>query len=102
MNIKKVIHAGGSRGNEGAVLISSWTCNYSLYLDIQVYYLDIYVISTLYAFYWFLMCWFLLLIHFSIIELLSWKVTFSGTEMESLLQEFWIYKDGTRFILKRN
>ena len=33
-----------------------------------------------YAFYWFFMCWFLLLIHFSTLQLLSWKVTFSGTQ----------------------
>ena len=31
----------------GTVLISSWKCNYSIYLDIQVYYLDIQAISTL-------------------------------------------------------
>ena len=31
----------------GSVLISSWKCNFSIYLDIQVYYLDIQAITTL-------------------------------------------------------
>ena len=35
MNIKKVIHCGGAGGNGGTILISSWKCNYSIYLDIQ-------------------------------------------------------------------
>ena len=35
------------RGNGGTVLISSWKCNYSIYLDIQVYYMDIQTILTL-------------------------------------------------------
>ena len=47
MNIKNVIYWGGVGGNGGTVLISSWKCNYSIYLDIQVYYLDIQAISTL-------------------------------------------------------
>ena len=47
MNIKKIIHWGWARGNGGTVLISSWKCNYSIYLDIQVYYLDIQAIFTL-------------------------------------------------------
>ena len=37
MNIKKVIHSRRAGGNGGTVLISSWKCNYSIYLDIQVY-----------------------------------------------------------------
>ena len=45
MNIKKV-HWGG-RGNWVTVLISLFKRNYSIYLDIQVYYLDIQAISTL-------------------------------------------------------
>ena len=48
MNIKKVIHFGEEGvGNVGTVLFSSWKCNYSIDLDIQVYYLDIQAISTL-------------------------------------------------------
>ena len=35
MNIKKVIH-WGDLGR--IVIISSWKCNYSIYLDIKVYY----------------------------------------------------------------
>ena len=45
MKGKKVIHWG--RGPGGTVVISSWKCNYSIYLDIQVYYLYIQAISTL-------------------------------------------------------
>ena len=49
-NIKKVIHWSlgvGPGGNGGTVLISSWKCNYSIYLDIKVYYMDIQAIYTL-------------------------------------------------------
>ena len=52
ITIKKVIHwvkggAQGEWGNGETVLISSWKCNYSIYFDIQVYYMDIQAISTL-------------------------------------------------------
>ena len=47
MKGKKVIDWGGPGGNWGTVLISSWKCNFSIYLDIQVYYLDIQPITTL-------------------------------------------------------
>ena len=42
---KKVIHwgVGGGRGIGGTMLISSWKCNFSNFLDIQVYFLDIQV-----------------------------------------------------------
>ena len=44
---KKVIHwAGGGWGNRGAIQIASWQCNFSISLDIQVYYLDIKAITT--------------------------------------------------------
>ena len=46
MNGKEVIHWGRPGGNGGPVLISSWKCNFSIYLDIQVYYLDIQAITT--------------------------------------------------------
>ena len=47
MNIKKGIHWGGVGHKEwGTFLISSYKCNYSIYLDIQVYYFDILAIST--------------------------------------------------------
>ena len=42
---KKVIHWGVENGR--TVLISSWKSNFSIYLDIQVYYLDIEAITTL-------------------------------------------------------
>ena len=80
MKDKKVIHWWGAMGNEGTVLISSCKCSDSIYLDIQVYYLDIQAITPLLAFYWIFMCWFLLFIHFSILQPLSWKVTFSSTQ----------------------
>ena len=47
IDIKKVIHCEGAEGNGGTIIISSWQCNYSIYIDIQVYYLDIQAISTL-------------------------------------------------------
>ena len=48
MKGKKVISGGGGPGgNGGPVLISSWRCNFSIYLDIQVYYLDIQAITRL-------------------------------------------------------
>ena len=47
MKDKKVIHWGGPGGNEGPILISSWKSNFSIYLDIQVYYLDIQAITIL-------------------------------------------------------
>ena len=49
MKGKKVIHwGGGAGGNGGTILITSWKCNFSIYLDIQA-------IITLYAFYLFFM-----------------------------------------------
>ena len=78
--VKKLSIWWGPGGNEGPVLISSWRCNFSIYLDIQVYYLDIQAITTLYAFNWLYMCSFLLFSYFSTLQPLSWKVTFSGTK----------------------
>ena len=43
MKGKKVIHWGG---NGGTVQIASRKCNFGIYLDIQVYYLDIQAITT--------------------------------------------------------
>ena len=68
MKGKKVINWGGIGGNGGTVPIASWKCNLGIYLDIQVYYLDIQAITTLYAFYWFFMCWFILYVHFSTLQ----------------------------------
>ena len=47
MKGKNVIHLGGPGGNGGPVLILSWKCYFSIYLDIQVCYLDIQAITTL-------------------------------------------------------
>ena len=43
----KELSTGEAWGHGGTVLISSWKCNYSIYLDIKVYYMDIQAISTL-------------------------------------------------------
>ena len=42
--------------------------------------MDIQAITTLLCLLLLLMCWFLLLINFSVLQPLSWKVTFSGTQ----------------------
>ena len=76
----KKLSTGGAGVNGGTVLITSWKCNFSIYLDIQVYYLDIQAITTIYAFYWLFMSCFLLFSYFSTVQPLSWKVTFSGTK----------------------
>ena len=47
MKCIKVIHWGG---NGGTVLISSWKCGFIIYLDIQIYYLDIQSITTFLCF----------------------------------------------------
>ena len=44
--VKKLI-TEGAWGNVGIVVISSWKCNFNIYLDIQVCYLDIHAITTL-------------------------------------------------------
>ena len=98
---KKVIHLGGGPGGNGrTVLISSWKCNFIIYLDIQVYYFNMQAITRFYAFYWFFMCWFLLFIHFSMLQPLSWKVTFSSTQKPTppIVST---YRHQTGFILKR-
>ena len=38
---------GGLEGNGGTIQIFSEKCHYCIYLDIQVYYMDIQAISTL-------------------------------------------------------
>ena len=50
MSIKKIIHCGGGAAEWGTVLISAWKYNYNIYLDIQVYDLDIQAIFTLLCF----------------------------------------------------
>ena len=68
MKGKKVIHwgMGGAGENDGPVLILPWRCNFSIYLDIQVYYLDIKAITTFLWLILVLMCFFLLFIQFSV------------------------------------
>ena len=80
MNIKKVIHWGGPGGMGepskfllGSVIsVFSWISKYITWISKQF--------PHFYAFYWFFMCWLLLVIHFSILQPLSWKVTSSGTQ----------------------
>ena len=43
----KKLSTGGVGGPGEIVLITSWKCNLSIYLDIQAYYLDIQAITTL-------------------------------------------------------
>ena len=64
MKGEKVKPLGGAWGNGGTIQIASWKCNFGIYLDIQA-------ITTLYAFYWLFMCWFLLFVYFSTLQLLS-------------------------------
>ena len=49
MKGKKVINwgGGGDLGNVGTVQIASWKCNFGIYLNIQVYYLDIQTITVI-------------------------------------------------------
>ena len=43
----KKLSTGEAWGNGGIVLITFWKCNFSIYLDVQVYYLDIQATTTL-------------------------------------------------------
>ena len=70
MKGKKVIH-WGAWGNGGTVQIVSWKCNFGIYLDIQVYYLDIKAITTLLYLLLVLYVLVLLFINFSTLPLLS-------------------------------
>ena len=45
--VKTLSTRGGVWENEPTVQIASWKCNFSIYLDVQVYYLDIQAITTL-------------------------------------------------------
>ena len=49
LKVKKVIHC--VRGMGGPVQIASWKCNFSICLDIQVYYLDFKAITILLVLY---------------------------------------------------
>ena len=44
---RKKLSTMGAWGNGGTVQIASWKCNFGIYLEIQVYYLDIQAITTL-------------------------------------------------------
>ena len=43
----KKLSIGGAGGNGGTIQIASWKCNFSIFLNIQVYYLDIQAITIL-------------------------------------------------------
>ena len=69
-----IMWMGMAMGMVGTVLISSWKCDFSIYFDIQV-------ITTLYAFYWFFMCWFLLFILPSIHSFFNLTTTFLESDV---------------------
>ena len=95
--VKKLFTRGGAWGNGRTVQIASWKCNFGIYFDIQVYYLDIQAITTLLCLLLVLLCLFLLYINFSTLQLLSWKVTFSGIQIPlqptvfNLLASDWVH-----------
>ena len=102
INTKKVIHLeGGGRGNGGTVLMSFWKCNHSIYLDIQVYYLDIHTFMPSIG------SW-CVIINFSIIQVIF---RFSSRHLPEkwhfrslqslLLPQFSTYRHRTGFIVKR-
>ena len=103
MKGEKVIHRGEPGGNGRPVLISSWKCNFGIYLDIQVYYLDIQTITTLLCLI-LILCVLLPSIHsiFYVITALLKSDVFHAALKIDLLAEFYTYKDQTRFVLKRN
>ena len=80
MKGKKVIHWGVVGENGGTIQILSWKCNFNIYLDIQVYYLDIQAITTLLCYIGSLCVASFYTFKLSMLQLLSWKVTSSGTQ----------------------
>ena len=79
--VKKLsIGGGGAWGIGRTVQIASWKSNFSIYLDIQVYYLDIQAITTLLCLQLVLYVLVPSIYSFSILQLFSWKVTFSGSQ----------------------
>ena len=100
MNIKKVIHWGGPGGMVGTALISSWKCNFSICLDIQVYYLDIQTITIL-------LCLLLVLCVGSFYSLIFISYNRSPEQWRFLalksllLPQFSTYRHQTGFIVKR-
>ena len=87
MKGKKVIHWGVVGENGGTIQILSWKCNFNIYLDIQVYYLtrqvyylDIQAITTLLCYIGSLCVASFYSFKLSMLQLLSWKVTCSGTQ----------------------
>ena len=74
---------GEAWGNGETVQIASWTCNFSIYLDIQVYLFDIQAITTLLCL---LLVLYVFVPSFYVFIFLptSWKLTFSG--IQNLLQ----------------
>ena len=87
----------------------SWKCNFSIYFDIPVYYLDIQAITTLYAFYWFVVL-FPSIYSFFYLATALLKVTFSGTQKPtpptvfSLQASNWVHceeKTGAYYQLSR-
>ena len=95
---EKVIHWGG---NGGTVVILSWKCNFSITLDIQVYYLDVQAVTTL-------LCLLLVLyvlvpfIHsFFYLTTTLLKRDVFGHSKSLLLPQFSTYRHWTGFIVKK-
>ena len=97
--IQKLSTGGRAQVNGRTILISSWKCNFSIYLDIHVYYLDIQAITTL-------LCLLLILyVLFPSIHLFFYPTT---TLLQSfpafnslLLPQFSTYRHRTGFNVKR-
>ena len=96
----KKLSTGGAGGNGRTILITSWKCNFSIYLDIQVYYFDIQAIATLHAFYWLFMCCFLLFSHFLPYNHSPEKWNFPALKRHQTPQ-FSTYRHRAGFIVKR-
>ena len=85
-------------GNEGTVLISSWKCNYSIYLDIKVYYKDIQAISALLCFLFVLYSFYSFIFLYYNCSPEKW---FFPVLKSLLLPQFSSYRYRTGFIVKR-
>ena len=102
MTIKIVFHLrGGGRLNGGTILISSWKCNYSIYLEIQVTQYG--YPSNIHTFMPSICSW-CVIIHFSIILVIKTALRKSDIFRHSkslLLIQFSTYRNRTGFIVKR-
>ena len=94
----KKLSTGGKPG--GIIQVASWKCNFGIYLDIQIYYLDIQAINTL-------LC-LLLVLYVFVPSIYSIFLTYLSPEKwrfpalkSLLLPQFSTYRHQTGFIVKR-